>query len=64
MLSNEAEKARLLRLAQARGLDMSPPRLTPEQIIEAAFAPPAAQMTITDDTTDEELSAFIRHGRK
>jgi hypothetical protein len=29
----------------------------PEQIIQAALAPPAAQMTVTDD---EELSDFIR----
>jgi hypothetical protein len=34
--------------------------VTPEQIIQAAMDPPAAQMTVTGDTTDEELSAFIR----
>lgn len=55
-----AKKARLLRQAKARGLDVSPPTITPEQIIQAALAPPAAEMIVTDDTTDEELSAFIR----
>lgn len=54
------ESAPLLRLAKARGLDMSPPTITPEQIIQAALAPPASKMIVTNDTTDEELSAFIR----
>ena len=58
------EKARLLRLAKARGLDMSPPTITPEQIIQAALAPPAATLRITDKTTDKELSDFIRGRRR
>ena len=44
-----AKKARLLRQAKARGLDVSPPTITPEQIIQAALAPPAAEMIVTDD---------------
>jgi hypothetical protein len=34
--------------------------ITPEQIIQAALDPPAATLRITEDTTDEELSEFIR----
>jgi hypothetical protein len=59
-----AERARLLRLAKAKGLDMSPPTSTPEQIIQAALAPPAATLRVTDSTTDEELSDFIRGRRR
>jgi hypothetical protein len=40
-----------------------PPPITPEQIIQAALAPPAATLRMTDDTTDEELSDFIRGNR-
>jgi hypothetical protein len=39
------------------------PTMTPKQITEAATAPPAATLRITDDITDEELSAFIRGKR-
>lgn len=31
-----------------------------QEIIRAALEPPAAIMTVTDDTTDEEFEAFIR----
>lgn len=58
------EKARLMRLAKARGLDMSPPKVTPEQIIQAANAPPVARMLVTDKTTPAEISAFIRGKRR
>jgi hypothetical protein len=34
------------------------------QVIEAALAPPASTITVTDDTTDEELSAFVRGKRR
>jgi hypothetical protein len=57
------ERLRLLQRARAQGLDMSPPTVTPEQIIEAVNAPPAATLTITDETTDEETSRFIRGER-
>jgi hypothetical protein len=58
------EKERLVGLAKARGLDTRPPKVTPEQIIQAAQAPPAARLRITDATTDEELSDFIRGRRR
>jgi hypothetical protein len=58
------EKARLMRMAKARGLDMSPPKFTPEQIIQAANAPPVARMLVTDKTTPAEISAFIRGKRR
>ena len=40
------------------------PPATAEQIIQAAIDPPAASLTVTDDTTDEELSAFIQGKRR
>ena len=61
-----SERLELLRRAVKRGLDLvgSTPRATPEQIIKAAIDPPAASLRLTDETTDEELSAFIRGKRR
>jgi hypothetical protein len=58
--SSEEERARLLQLAKSRGLNLSPPQITPEQIMQAANAPPVARMLVTDKTTPAEISAFIR----
>ena len=52
------EKARLLRLAKARGWICRRPRLH-----RSRSSPPRwlrRHLLVTDDTTDEELSAFIR----
>ena len=60
------ERLELLRRAVKRGLDLVEftPRITPQQIIQAAIDPPAASLRLTDETTDEELSAFIRGERR
>jgi hypothetical protein len=39
---------------------MSPPTVTPEQIIAAALARLVRTWRMTDDATDEKLSAFTR----
>ena len=56
------EYMELMRRAVRRGLDLVgfTPRITPEQILQAAIYPPAASLRVTDATTYEELSAFIR----
>ena len=58
-----AEQKRLLQLAKAKGLDLSPPTLTPEQIIQAGNAPAVARMLVTAQTTPAEISAFLRGKR-
>ena len=60
------EQVDLLRRAVKRGLDLVgfTPRATPAQILQAAIDPPAASLRVTDDTTAEELSAFIRGKRR
>ena len=54
------EQIAALRRAEAAGVKLLPMMIP---IFEAANAPPARSLNITDDTTDEELSAFIRGDR-
>ena len=55
------EQAELQRKARDAGFDLT---VSPERIIQAAISPPAASLRVTDATTDEELSAFIRGKRR
>ena len=61
-----AEQVELLRRAVEAGLDLvgSRPTLTPDQIIQAAIDPPNCSLRMTDETTDEELFAFIEGKRR
>ena len=60
------EHADLLRRAAEAGFDLegSKPRITPEQIIQAAIDPPNCSLLFTSKTSKKELSAFTRGKRR
>lgn len=54
------ERAELLRRAEEAGFDLHSSRTSPDEIIAAANAPPKMRMTVTDQTTEDEIRDFIR----